>query len=121
MIEFYDGDTMVAYVKSSMVPPVGAKINIRKQTWEVVRVTYALLITPTTRKARACEKNVDLKHAINVPVGRPQRALRCWQLSNCDPPLRVASTNGLNRCGRSAMTMVYPEPREIAALLARMD
>ena len=62
VIEFYDGDTMVAYVKSSMVPPVGAKINIRKQTWEVVRVTYALdhADDPQGKSMRA---NVDLKHA----------------------------------------------------------
>ena len=53
---------MVAYVKSSMVPPVGAKINIRKQTWEVVRVTYALdhADDPQGKSMRA---NVDLKHA----------------------------------------------------------
>lgn len=62
LIEFYDGDTMVAYVKSSMVPPVGAKISIRGKTWAVVRVTYALdhADDPQGKGMRA---NVDLKPA----------------------------------------------------------
>jgi hypothetical protein len=62
LIEFYDGDTMVAYVKSSMVPPVGAKINIRKKTWAVLSVTYALdqADDPQGKGMRA---NVDLKPA----------------------------------------------------------
>lgn len=59
-IEFYDGDSLVAYVKSSMVPPVGSKISIRGKTWTVARVTYALdhADDPQGKGMRA---NVDLK------------------------------------------------------------
>jgi hypothetical protein len=42
MIEYYDGDKILASVKSSMVPMVGAKISIRGKTWKVASVTYAL-------------------------------------------------------------------------------
>ena len=41
-VEFYDGEHLIAQVWSSMVPPVGAKISIRKEVWAVLRVTYAL-------------------------------------------------------------------------------
>lgn len=46
-VEFYNvdgkpGRDLVASVKSSIVPPVGSKISIRKQTWEVVGVSYSL-------------------------------------------------------------------------------
>ena len=41
-IEYYDGDRIVASVESSMVPTVGSRISIRKKTWSVVRVTFAL-------------------------------------------------------------------------------
>ncbi len=60
LIEFYKGDTMIAYVRSSMVPPVGAKISVRGETWDVVRVTYALdqADDPLGKGMRA---NVDLK------------------------------------------------------------
>ncbi len=62
VVEFYDGDAMVAVVKSSMVPPVGARISIRGKTWAVVRVTYALdhADDPQGKGMRA---NVDLKPA----------------------------------------------------------
>ena len=62
LIEFYDGDTMVAYVKSSMAPPMGARISIRGKTWAVVRVTYALdhADDPQGKGMRA---NVDLTPA----------------------------------------------------------
>ena len=62
VIEFYDGENMLAYVKSSMVPPEGAKISIRGKTWDVVRVTYALdhADDPHGKGMRA---NVDLKPA----------------------------------------------------------
>lgn len=61
-IEFYDGDTMVAQVKSAMVPPAGAKISIRGKTWVVLRVTYALdhADDPQGKGMRA---NVDLNPA----------------------------------------------------------
>lgn len=42
ILEFYDGNRMEASVESSMVPPVGAKISIRKKVWKVTGVTYAL-------------------------------------------------------------------------------
>lgn len=41
-IEFYYGKNLVAAVDSSMTPSVGSFINIRKSTWEVKRVTFAL-------------------------------------------------------------------------------
>ena len=42
VIEFYDGKKLVASSESSMVPPVGSKISIRKETWVVQQITYAL-------------------------------------------------------------------------------
>lgn len=61
-IEFYDGEYLIATVKSSMVPPVGAKISIRGKAWKVMRVTYALdhADDPQGKGMRA---NVDLKSA----------------------------------------------------------
>ena len=41
-VDFYDGEHLIAQAWSSMVPPVGAKISIRKEVWTVLRVTYAL-------------------------------------------------------------------------------
>ena len=41
-VEFYDGEHLIAQAWSSIVPPVGAKISIRKQVWTVTRITYAL-------------------------------------------------------------------------------
>jgi len=41
-INFYHGDTLMHVVKSSMVPPIGGKISIKKKTWVVTGVTYAL-------------------------------------------------------------------------------
>jgi len=64
-IEFYNADgtpgrDLVQSVESPMVPPVGSKISIRKQTWEVVNVTYALdeADNPMIARMRA---NVDLR------------------------------------------------------------
>lgn len=59
-IEFYHGDGLIAAVESAMVPPVGSKISIRKKTWSVVSVTYALDYAdkPFQESMRAC---VDLK------------------------------------------------------------
>ncbi len=63
-IEFYDGDSRhpMAVMQSSMVPPIGAKISIRKKTWEVMAVTFALdhLDEPVERAMRA---NVSLRAA----------------------------------------------------------
>lgn len=65
VIEYYDvdgtpGRDLIASVKSSMVPSVGSKINIRKQTYEVVNVTYALDAADDQMFA-SMRANVDLK------------------------------------------------------------
>ena len=59
MIEFYDDEKKIAWVESSMVPPVGTKINIRKKTWLIVRVTYALDYADEIQR-RQMRANVDL-------------------------------------------------------------
>ena len=41
-IDFYDGPAIIAGMRSSIVPPVGAKISIRKIVWTVASVTYAV-------------------------------------------------------------------------------
>ena len=41
-IEFYHDKKMIATLLSSMVLPVGCLINIRKKTWRVTKVTFAL-------------------------------------------------------------------------------
>ena len=41
-IEFYDGDRLIKTMESSMVPLVGSQISIRKETWTVISVTYAI-------------------------------------------------------------------------------
>ena len=58
-VEFYDGDHLLAQAWSSMVPPVGAKISIRKKVWTVQKITYAFdqADNPFERGMRA---NVDL-------------------------------------------------------------
>ncbi len=58
-IEFYDGKNLISRVRSSMVPPVGAKISIRKQVWSVLRVTYALDHADEVHE-RGMRANVDL-------------------------------------------------------------
>jgi hypothetical protein len=61
-IEFYSKDSgkIVARVESSMVPPVGSKISIQGETWEIAGVTYALDHSATRPAMRA---NVDLIRA----------------------------------------------------------
>ena len=41
-VEFYNGKNLVAAVNSSMVPPIGSYISIRKKTWEIVAVSFAV-------------------------------------------------------------------------------
>ena len=41
-LEFYDGNTVIASVNSSIVPHPGSTINIRNKNWHVKGVTYAL-------------------------------------------------------------------------------
>ncbi len=59
VIEFYDGDAVVASVRSPMVPPVGTLINIRKEEWVVRGVTYALDYADHPYRI-AMRANVDL-------------------------------------------------------------
>ena len=63
-IEFYDedSDNIIKMVDSLMVPPVGAKISIRNETWIVTNVTYAIdkFDKPFESTMRAC---VDLRRA----------------------------------------------------------
>jgi hypothetical protein len=59
-IEFYFDKRMVASAKSSMVLPVGAFINIRKKTWEVASVTFAVDDADDFARCRV-RCNVDLK------------------------------------------------------------
>jgi hypothetical protein len=44
MIEFYNQETgaLVVSVKSSMVPDIGRRISIRKETWNVQAISYAV-------------------------------------------------------------------------------
>jgi hypothetical protein len=60
-IEFYDGNRVVASVQSSMVPIVGSFISIRKETWEVRRVTYALDHADRGNSVKGMRANVDLR------------------------------------------------------------
>jgi len=60
-IEYYNADCpagrdLIAAIDSSMVPPVGAKISIRKVTWEVMFVSYCLddAGCSTLSRMRAC-------------------------------------------------------------------
>jgi hypothetical protein len=59
-VEFYDGERMIAQALSSMVPPVGAKISIRKVVWVVQRVTYALDHADEMHE-RGMRANIDVK------------------------------------------------------------
>ena len=59
-LEFYNGPSLVASVRSSIVPPVGAKISVNKETWTVVRVTFALDYEADYQSSRM-RANVDLK------------------------------------------------------------
>lgn len=61
IIEFYDGDNLIAAVRSSMVPPVGSFISIEGKTWRVANVTYALDYAMQREKRMRC--NVDLEAA----------------------------------------------------------
>lgn len=59
VIEFYSRDNLVCTVKSSMVPAVGDKINIRRTTYTVLRVTYAVDYADDYQRSRI-RANVDL-------------------------------------------------------------
>lgn len=59
IIEYYNGISLVAAVKSSMVPLVGSKISIRRETWTVESVTYAVDYADDPQRTRM-RANVDL-------------------------------------------------------------
>ncbi len=63
LIEFYDGDAThpFASTKGEAVPRAGEYINIRKGTWLVQRVTWAL-DQPTGEQA-TLRANVELQRA----------------------------------------------------------
>ena len=61
-VEFYDGKQMIAQAWSSMVPPIGAKISIRKEVWTVRKVAYALDHADGIQE-RGMRANVDLVRA----------------------------------------------------------
>lgn len=42
IVEIYEGDAILVSSETSIVPPVGSLISIRKRTYEVVRITYAV-------------------------------------------------------------------------------
>jgi len=42
VIEFYSQSSMLTSVESSMVPPVGSYISIRKKVWRIGKVTFAV-------------------------------------------------------------------------------
>lgn len=59
-IEFYNSETnkLVAIINSTMVPTIEAFINIQKQTWQVINITYAL--DTDDFGARRMRANIDL-------------------------------------------------------------
>lgn len=59
-IEFYAAGKMIASVSSSMVPEIGRFINIRRQTWKVKSVTYALDNIDAKFDRPRMRANVDL-------------------------------------------------------------
>lgn len=59
-IEFYAEGKMIASVSSSMVPEIGRLINIRRQTWSVHSVTYALDNIDAKFDRPKMRANVDL-------------------------------------------------------------
>jgi hypothetical protein len=62
LIEYWTSKSKrLASVWSSMVPPVGASINIAKKTYTVTKVTYALDDSDLSMHLRVMRANVDLK------------------------------------------------------------
>lgn len=60
-IEFYDGDNIITAVNSSMVPHLGSKISIRKQTWCVINVTFAVdHADELFERSMRCNVNLEL-------------------------------------------------------------
>ena len=42
IIEFYADDKILLRIDSSMVPSIGSVISIKKKTWTVAQVTFAI-------------------------------------------------------------------------------
>jgi hypothetical protein len=42
IIEFYYKDKLLAFVDSSFIPPISSFINIRKVTYKIENITFAL-------------------------------------------------------------------------------
>lgn len=62
-LEFYTGSGLVAVLDSSIVPPVGSFVNIRKITYEVKAVSYAVDYVDE-RSARYMRANIDLVEVV---------------------------------------------------------
>lgn len=51
----------IAACNSSIIPPVGALISIRKKAWKVIRVTYALDFADREMSERIVRANVEIE------------------------------------------------------------
>lgn len=59
-VEYYDDKAnLLVAVQSSIVPPLGSKISIRKKTWTVKSVSYAVDHSDDIAR-REMRANVDL-------------------------------------------------------------
>lgn len=61
VIEFYDGDKILARVTSPMVPAAGRLISIGCTTWVVTDVTYALDHSDDFPLGQRMRANIDLE------------------------------------------------------------
>lgn len=59
-VEYYDGDTLLVALASSIVPPPGSKISIRGETWVVVYIAFALDYADRISE-RAMRANISLE------------------------------------------------------------
>lgn len=59
-VEYYNGKDLIVRVKSSIVPTVGSLISIRKETWKVISVTYAIDHADDWQRS-GTRANVDLR------------------------------------------------------------
>ena len=53
-LEFYDGNTLLACVASSIVPAPGSSITVRNKNWRVGSVTYALNCADQAHQRSVC-------------------------------------------------------------------
>lgn len=61
LLEFYDGEKLLIRLSSAMVPPIGYYISIKKVTWLVVGVTYAIDYAENSQNERIMRANIDLQ------------------------------------------------------------